>query len=54
MLPPPQAKEVDVPLLVGIISCCQLTGMNANDGSIGPFIGMSFYKDATIGDDTVA
>jgi hypothetical protein len=32
----------------------QLTGINANDSSIGPSIGMSSYKDATIRDNTVA
>jgi hypothetical protein len=29
MLPPPPAKEVDVPLLVGGVSCSLLTGINA-------------------------
>jgi hypothetical protein len=54
MLPPPPAQEVDVPLVVGGVSCSPLTGINTNDSSIGPSIGMSFYEDATTGDDTVA
>jgi hypothetical protein len=41
-------------LLVGGVSCSPLTGINANDSSIGPSIGMSSYEDATIGDNTVA
>jgi hypothetical protein len=53
-LPPPPVHEVDVPLLLGSVSCSQLTGINANDSSIGPSIGMISYKDATIGDDIVA
>ncbi len=53
-LPPPPAQEVDVPLLVGGVSCSPLTGINANDGSVGSSIGMSSDKDATIGDDTAA
>jgi hypothetical protein len=31
-----------------------LTGINTNDSSIGPSIGLSSYEDATIGDNTVA
>jgi hypothetical protein len=54
MLPPLPAQEVDVPLVVGGLSCSPLTGINANDSSIGPSIGMSSYEDATIGEDTVA
>ncbi len=54
MLPPIPAQEVDIPLLVGSVSCSPLTGINANDSSIGPSIGMSSYEDATIGDNTVA
>jgi hypothetical protein len=53
-LPPPPAQEVDVPLLVGSVSCSPLAGINANDSSIGPSIGMSSYEDANIGDDTAA
>jgi hypothetical protein len=53
-LPPPPAQEVNVPLVLGSVSCSPLTGINANDSSIGPSIGMSSYEDATIGDDTVA
>jgi hypothetical protein len=42
-------------LVVGSASCSPLTGgINANDSSIGPSIGMSFYDDATIGDNTVS
>jgi hypothetical protein len=54
MLPPLPAQEVDVPLVVGSVSCSPLTGINANDSSIEPSIGMSSYEDATIGEDTVA
>ncbi len=43
-----------VPLVVGGVSCSPLTGISANDSSIGPSIGMSSYEDATIGEDTVA
>jgi hypothetical protein len=53
-LPPPPVQEVDVPLVVGGVSCSLLTGINANDSSIGPSIGMSSYEDATIGGNTVA
>ncbi len=31
-----------------------MTGINTNDSSIGPSIGLSSYEDATIGDNTVA
>ncbi len=55
MLPPIQAQEVDIPLIVCIALCSPLTGeINANDSSIGPSIGMSSYEDATIGDNTVS
>ncbi len=53
-LPPIPAQEVDIPLKVGGVSCSPLTGINANDSSIGPSSGMSSYEDATIGDNTVA
>ncbi len=53
-LPPPPAQEVDVHLLVGSVSCSPLTGINANDSSVRPSIGMSSYEDAAIGDGTVA
>jgi hypothetical protein len=53
-LPPIPAQEVDIPLVVGGVSCSPLTGINANDSSIGPSIGMNSYEDATIGDNTVA
>ncbi len=52
-LPTAPAQEVDIPLVVGSASCSLLTGgINANDSSIGPSIGMSSYDDATIGDNT--
>jgi hypothetical protein len=54
MLPPPPAQEVVIPSVVGGVSCSPLTGINANDSSIGPSIGMRSYDDATIGDNTVA
>jgi hypothetical protein len=53
-LPPIPAQEVDIPLVVGGVSCHPLAGINANDSSIGPSLGMSSYEDATIGDNTVA
>jgi hypothetical protein len=54
-LPTIPAQEIDIPLLVGGASCSPLTGgINANDSSIGPSIGMSSYDDATIGDNTVS
>ncbi len=54
-LPTAPAQEVDIPLVVGSASCSPLTGgINANDSSIGPSIGMSSYDDATIGDNTVS
>ncbi len=48
MLPPIPAQEVDIPLVVGSVSCSPLTGINANDSSIGPSIGMRSYEGATI------
>jgi hypothetical protein len=54
LLPIP-AQEVDIHMVVGGVSCNPLTGgINANDNSIGPSIGMSSYEDVTIGDNTVA
>ena len=54
-LPNAPAHEVDIPLVVGSASCSPLTGgINANDSSIGPSIGMSSYDDATIGGNTVS
>ncbi len=54
-LPIAPAQEVDIPLVVGGASCSPLTGgINANDSSIGPSIGISSYDDATIGDNTVS
>jgi hypothetical protein len=54
MLPPIPAQEVDIPLVVDSVSYSPLTGINANDSSMGSSIGMSSYEDATIGDNTVA
>jgi hypothetical protein len=61
MLPPIPAQEADIPLevggalVLGSATCSPLTGgVNANDSSIGPSIGMSSYDDATIGDNTVS
>ncbi len=52
-MPTIPAQEVDIPLVVGGASCSPLTGgINANDSSIGPSIGMSSYDDANIGDNT--
>ncbi len=54
-LPPIPAQEVDIPLVVGSVSCSLLTGgINANESSIGPSIGMISYEDATIGGNTVS
>jgi hypothetical protein len=54
-LPTIPAQEVDIPLVVGGVSCSPLTGgINANDSSVGPSIGMSSYDDATIGDNTLS
>ncbi len=54
-LPTIQAQEVDIHLVVGSASSSPLTGgINANESSIGPSIGMSSYDDATIGDNTVS
>jgi hypothetical protein len=54
-LPTIPAQEVDIPLVVGGASCSQLTGgINVNDSSIGPSIGISSYDDVTIGDNTVS
>jgi hypothetical protein len=56
-----KSKTVDIPLevggalVLGGATCNPLTGgVNANDSSIGPSIGMSSYDDATIGDNTVS
>ncbi len=60
-LSPIPAQEVDIPLevggalVLGGAACSPLTGgVNANNSSIGPSIGMSSYDDATIGDNTVS
>jgi hypothetical protein len=54
-LPTIPAQEVDILLVVDGASCSPLTGgINPNDSSIGPSIGMSSYDDATIGDNTMS
>ncbi len=60
-LPPIPAQEADIPLqvggalVVGGATFSPLTGgVDANNSSIGPSIGMSSYDDVTIGDNTVA
>ncbi len=60
-LSPVPAQEVDIPLevggdlVLGGATFSPLTGgVNANDSSILPSIGMSSYDDATIGDNTVS
>ncbi len=60
-LTPIPGKDVDIPLVVGgalvvgEATFSQLTGgVNANDSSLGPSIGMRSYDDATIGDNTVS
>jgi hypothetical protein len=54
-------QDVDIPLVVGgalvlgDTTFSPLTGgLSANKSSIGPSIGMNYYDDATIGDNTVA
>ncbi len=61
LLSPIPGQNVDIPLVVGgalvvgEATFSQLTGgVNANDSSLGPSIGMSSYDDATIGDNTVS
>jgi hypothetical protein len=58
---PIPGQDVDIPLVVGgalvvgDTTFSPLTGgVNANDSSLGPSIGMSSYDDATIGDNTVS
>ncbi len=60
-LTPIPGQDVDIPLVVGgalvvgEATFSPLTGgVNANDSSLGPSIGMSSYDDATIGDNTVS
>ncbi len=60
-LTPSPGQDVDIPLVVGgalvvgEATFSPLTGgVNANDSSLGPSIGMSSYDDATIGDNTVS
>jgi hypothetical protein len=61
MLTPIPGQDVDIPLvvggafIVGEATFSPLTGgVNANDSSLGPSIGISSYDDATIGDNTVS
>ncbi len=61
LLTPIPGQDVDIPLvvggalIVGEATFSPLTGgVNANDSSLGPSIGMSFYDDATIGDNTMS
>jgi hypothetical protein len=60
-LTPIPGQDVDIPfkvggaLVVGGATFSPLTGgLNANNSSIRPSIGMSSYDDATIGDNTVS
>ncbi len=60
-LTPIPGQDVDIPLVVGgalvegEATFSPLTrGLNANDSSLGPSIGMSSYDNATIGDNTVS
>ncbi len=61
LLTPIPGQEVDIPLVVGgalvvgEATFSPLTGgVNANNSSLGPSIGMSSYDDATIGDNTLS
>jgi hypothetical protein len=60
-LTPVPGQDVNIPLVVGgalavgDTTFSPLTvGLNANESSTGPSIGMNSYDDATIGDNTVA
>ncbi len=60
-LTPIPGQDVDIPLVVGgalvvgEATFSPLTGgVNVNDSSLGPSIGISSYDDATIGDNTVS
>ncbi len=60
-LTPIPGQDVDIPLVVGgalvvgeAIFSPLTGGVNANDSSLVPSIGMSSYDDATIGDNTVS
>ncbi len=61
LLPIP-GQDVDIPLVVGGALLVEgeatfspLTGgLNANDSSIGPSIGINSYDNPTIGDNTVS
>jgi hypothetical protein len=61
LLTPIPGQDVDIPLTVGgalvagEATFSPLTGgVNANDSSLGPSIGMSSNDDATIGDNTIS
>jgi hypothetical protein len=61
LLTPIPGQDVDISLVVGgalvvgEVTFSPLTGgVNANDSSLGPSIGMSSYDDATIEDNTVS
>ncbi len=61
LLTPIPNQDVDIPLVVARAlvvweaTFSPLTGgVNANNSSLGPSIGMSSYDDATIGDNTVS
>ncbi len=61
LLTPIPGQEVDIPLEVGsalVVGGATFSplagGVNANNNSIGPSIGMSSYDDETIGDNTVS
>ncbi len=61
LLTPIPGQDVDIPLVIGgalVVGRATFTpltgGLNANDSSIGPSIGMSSYDDATIGDNSVS
>ncbi len=61
LLTPIPGQDVNIPLVVGgalvvgDTTFSPLTGgLNANESSTGPSIGMNSYDDATIGDNTVA
>ncbi len=61
LLTPIPGQDVDIPLEVdgalvvgGATFSPLMGGLNANDSSIGPSIGMSSYDVASIGDNTVS
>jgi hypothetical protein len=61
LLTPILGQDINIPLVVGgalvvgdTIFSPLTEGLNANESSTGPSIGMNSYDDATIGDNTVA